>query len=138
MSPRGILVDSSAWIGFLRQDPMPATVYLESAVSNGAPLMITGVIVAELLRGCATDADAARLGETLRAWPTVEPQFPTTYEHAARLYRGARRQGLTIRSTIDCLLAALALENDLAVLHQDRDFTVLAQVSDLVCLTESK
>jgi predicted nucleic acid-binding protein len=50
---------------------------------------------------------------------------------AIALYRLARRRGLTVRSSVDCLIAACALRHDLEVLHRDRDFSALAQISDL-------
>jgi len=53
------------------------------------------------------------------------------FEEAAQLYRLARRQGITVRSSVDCLIAATALRHDLAVLHHDRDFPLLARVSPL-------
>jgi len=53
------------------------------------------------------------------------------FEEAAQLYRLARRQGVTIRSSVDCLIAATAIRHDLVVLHSDRDFPLLARVSAL-------
>lgn len=128
-------MDSSAWIGLLRNEQTPVTQYLERAIHVDAPLVVAGVAVTELLRGCSSEPEADKLRSALLAWPHVEPTFPTTYEAAAGLYRAARRQGLTVRSTIDCLLAAMALENGLTILHSDRDFDALARISNLQLVT---
>jgi len=68
----------------------------------------------------------------MHAFPIVEsPLQGVVFEHAIDLYRQARRQGLTIRSGVDCLIAACALRHELPVLHRDRDFSVLAAISPL-------
>jgi len=131
VSAAGVLVDTSAWIELLRDTKSSAARELERLITDNAPIFTTGVVVAELLRGCDTERDAAGLAESLHEWPALEPRYPQTYEHAARLARDARRAGKAVRSTIDCLLAALAIENKLAVLHHDRDFERLSQMSKL-------
>jgi predicted nucleic acid-binding protein len=67
------------------------------------------------------------------ALPTVEsPLGAGVFEDAIGLYRAARRQGLTMRSSVDCLIAACALRNGLLILHRDRDYPLLAKVSGLL------
>ena len=64
--------------------------------------------------------------------PCVESPLPNdVYLQAVELYRSARRGGLTVRSSVDCLIAACAIRHDLEVLHRDRDFATLAEVSAL-------
>jgi hypothetical protein len=66
------------------------------------------------------------------ALPLVEsPLEASVFSEAVDLYRSARRNGLTIRSSVDCLIAACAIRHDLEVLHRDRDYTAIAQVSAL-------
>ena len=79
------------------------------------------------------DEDAFRTAEeAMRALPIVEsPLGEEVVLHAVDLYRTARRQGLTVRSSVDCLIAACALRHDLEVLHRDRDFAALARISRL-------
>lgn len=70
--------------------------------------------------------------EAMFALPIVEsPLNREIFEEAAQLYRTARRSGITVRSGVDCLIAACAIRHGLPVLHHDRDFTLLAQVSSL-------
>ncbi|MEI6362366.1 MAG: PIN domain-containing protein [Actinomycetes bacterium] len=57
---------------------------------------------------------------------------PVHYEHAAGLYRHARWSGVTVRRLVDCLIAAVAIDHDVPVLHADRDFDALSRVSPLV------
>ena len=66
------------------------------------------------------------------ALPIVEAPLPADVVlEAVALYRSARRRGLTVRSSVDCLIAACALRHDLEILHRDRDFGALARVSGL-------
>ncbi|HZF12811.1 MAG TPA: PIN domain-containing protein [Thermoanaerobaculia bacterium] len=70
-----------------------------------------------------------------RGLPQTEPPASAggseVFEEAAQLYRVARRNGLTIRSSVDCLIAACALRHGLTVLHHDRDFPMLARICPL-------
>jgi predicted nucleic acid-binding protein len=89
-------------------------------------------VVQEVLQGFR-DENAFRIArESMRALPIVEsPLGLDVFEEAADLYRRARRAGLTIRSSVDCLIAACAIRHDLEVVHQDRDFEALASISSL-------
>jgi hypothetical protein len=61
----------------------------------------------------------------------LRPRGLETFETAANLYRTARRRGLTVRRSVDCLIAAICLESGAEIYHNDRDFDALASVSDL-------
>ena len=89
-------------------------------------------VVQEVLQGFR-DENAFRIArDSMRALPMVEaPLDLSVFEEAATLYRSGRRAGLTVRSSIDCLIAACAIRHDLEVWHRDRDFDALAQVSSL-------
>jgi predicted nucleic acid-binding protein len=89
-------------------------------------------VIQELLQGFG-DERAYRLArEAMLALPAVEsPLRIDLVEEAVGLYRTARKRGLTVRSSVDCLIAACALRHDLEVLHRDRDFTAIASVSQL-------
>jgi predicted nucleic acid-binding protein len=89
-------------------------------------------IIQEVLQGFR-DPRAFRIArEAMLAFPVVEsPMTQQVFEQAIELYRSARRGGFTIRSGVDCLIAACALRNELIVLHHDRDFELLTRVSAL-------
>jgi hypothetical protein len=125
-----ILIDTSAWIEFLRATGSP-TDRRVVAVAGADRYAITDPIAAELLAGAA-DAEQARrvraVIDTGRFFP-VRPLFD--YEVAADLYRECRRSGATPRSLADCLIAAVAIGNDLEVLAVDRDLEIMARHSPL-------
>jgi hypothetical protein len=89
-------------------------------------------VVQEVLQGFR-DENAFRIArDSMRALPIVEsPLGLDVFEESVDLYRRARRAGLTIRSSVDCLIAACAIRHDLEVVHQDRDFAALASISSL-------
>lgn len=122
------LVDTSVWIEtFRRSRPLD----LESVVSFDDVVTCLPV-VQEVLQGFRDEALYRQAREAMLALPIVEsPLDDTVVLEAVALFRTARRQGLTIRSGADCLIAACALRHDLEVLHRDRDFTAIARVSAL-------
>jgi hypothetical protein len=89
-------------------------------------------VIQEVLQGFR-DEPAFRIArEAMFSFPIVEsPLRADVFSEAAQLYRSARRQGYTIRSGVDCLIAACALRNGLTVLHKDRDYGFLARISSL-------
>jgi len=89
-------------------------------------------VVQEVLQGFRDEKAFQIAREAILSFPIVEtPMTESLFLEAVALYRTARRQGLTIRSSADCLIAVCALRNDLVVLHKDRDFTALSEVSAL-------
>lgn len=89
-------------------------------------------VLQEVLQGFRDEGSFRIAREAMLALPLVEsPLRRPVFEEAVALYRSARRAGLTIRSGIDCLIAACAIRNGLTVLHHDRDFGLLERVSPL-------
>jgi len=123
-----VLVDTSVWIEVFRR---PSRVDLESLVDFDE-IVTCLPIVQEVLQGFTSD-DAFRKGrDAMLALPIVEsPLRETVFTDALDLYRRARRAGVTIRSGVDCLIAACAIRHDLEVLHHDRDYLALSRVSEL-------
>ena len=90
-------------------------------------------VIQEVLQGIRLESAYRAIRSALISLPIVEsPMGLEVVEEAVGLYRTARVQGLTIRSSVDCLIASCALRNDLTVLHNDRDFTALSRVSRLL------
>ena len=123
-----ILVDTSVWIQVFRARrplDLEATVDLDDVVTC-LP------IVQEILQGFREENAYRRARDAMLSFPIVEsPLGSDVFLDAVGLYRAARRGGRTIRSSVDCLIAACAIRHDLEVLHRDRDFAVLSQISAL-------
>jgi len=122
------LIDSSAWIEFLRATESPVCVAVEDLLHEGA--MVTDPVVMEILAGARDDGHLHQLRVVLSRAATV-PVAPIDFESAAGLHRACRAKGETVRKMIDCLIAAIALRAGLPVLHADRDFDRLARHTDL-------
>ena len=123
-----ILVDSSAWIEFLRDTG--SAVCEEVDLLLGGDIATCDAIRMEVLAGARDDAHLRQL-RGLLARATVLPTEGADYEAAALLYRVCRRQGETVRKLIDCLIAAVAIRADVAIVHADADFDALARHTDL-------
>jgi predicted nucleic acid-binding protein len=128
-----ILADSSAWIAFLRGTDTPAAARVRDLVGTGA-LASTEVVIMEVLAG----ARAERLADTRRILiqnEIIPMSALEDHEAAADIYRTCRRGGGTVRSLNDCLIAAIAIRSGVPVLHDDRDFEVIARHSPLDTVT---
>jgi len=124
-----VIVDTSAWVEFLRGTGSHADHLVGQGLRDGRPIAVAGVIVEEVLQGCRTETQVRDVHRLLTGCRSVEPVYPETYVHAALLYRRCRRAGRTVRGTIDCLIGALALEHGLPLLTLDRDFDALGAVA---------
>jgi len=123
-----ILVDTSVWIQvFRKREPLEITTELSlEDVVTCLP------VVQEVLQGFREERAYRIAREAMNSFPIVDSPLPAaTVEEAVNLFRAARKNGLTVRSSVDCLIAASAIRNGLTVLHVDRDFDFLARVSNL-------
>jgi predicted nucleic acid-binding protein len=124
-----ILVDSSAWIEFLRDTGSPACTRVDELL--GDEIATCHPVRMEVLAGARDERHLERLRRLL-ARASVLPTAPADYEDAAALYRTCRRRGDTVRKLVDCLIAAHAIRADVPLLHADADFDVLARHTDLL------
>jgi predicted nucleic acid-binding protein len=123
-----VLVDTSVWIEVFRKS---SAVALETLVEFDE-IVTCPPVIQEVLQGFDSEPAFLRARESMLAMPIVEsPVGVDVYAEAVDLYRAARRLGLTVRSSVDCLIAACALRHQLEVLHCDRDFDALARISAL-------
>lgn len=123
-----VLVDTSVWIESFRQR---SRLRIDEIVDFDDVVTCLPV-VQEVLQGFRDERAYQIARESMLALPIVEsPLRLAVFEEAAALYRSARRAGVTVRSGVDCLIAACAIRHGLTVLHHDRDFDLLAKVASL-------
>lgn len=126
-----LLVDTSAWVEFLRATSSPYHLWLRDAIERDEPLGWTDPVLFELMAGAGSPERANQLRSLLLRGPMLPVMGLGDWEDAALLYRRARSRGATVRSTNDCLIATIALRTATPLLARDRDFEALATVSDL-------
>lgn len=121
------LVDTSAWIEVFRKGGRDVREFVEPDE------MLTCLpVVQEVLQGFREERAYRIARDAMLSLPMLEsPLSEAVFLEAAGLYRAARRAGLTVRSSADCLIAACAIRHNVAVLHKDRDYEMLARVSSL-------
>ncbi len=125
-----ILADTSAWIEYLRKTGSDVNVRLRESLRGGA-IATTDVVLMEVLAGARSDSHRQELRRLLGACELLATEGPVDYERAAELHRACRRGGETIRTLLDCLLAAVAIRHDLPLLHADADFDAIARHAPL-------
>lgn len=124
-----LLVDTSVWIDFLAARPTRAVDYFREQLDARQSFALTELIYLEVLQGIRELATVRKVATFLRAQTVLYPRHGLrTYEAAADLYRRCRLAGITVRSTIDCLIAQLAIEHGATLLHNDRDYERIAKV----------
>ncbi len=120
-----VLVDTSIWIAILRGEIKVDRMSYRSFVTCGP-------VVQEVLQGFDEDPVSLRYADLFLKLPRLTDPLPSElFVAAADIYRQGRRRGLTIRSTMDCLIAAIALDNGVTLWHRDRDFDNIAQFTNL-------
>ena len=126
-----MIVDTSAWIEYLRRTESPVNLHLGQAVRSGSVIATPAPAVMELLAGCRSESEELDLLRLLGRFEILIPDSLAQFRSAAGIYRTCRRAGCTIRSTVDCLVAAAALHTRRPLLAQDRDFGVIARHTEL-------
>jgi predicted nucleic acid-binding protein len=120
-----ILVDTSIWIDFLEGKGTPQHLELCRLIEDDADICLTGIVVTEILQGIKDNAQNREIASYLLEFPIINPQDISSYIQASEIYRTCARNGKTVRKTIDCLIAAIAIENGLVLFHNDRDFDII-------------
>ena len=127
-----IIVDTSVLVGFLRGVDSPAVRYLAALDAEILPYRVPELVAQELLQGARDEREWEALVGWLDTQLGVAPaDARLAHRAAARIYFDARRRGVTVRSTVDCFLAAIAIEHDAVLLHDDADFERMTAVCSL-------
>ena len=125
-----VLVDTTVWIDFFYGKSESHVRILEEHIKNDKNICVCGVILTEVLQGIRHNTDYLRTKDYFDAL-TFLPMRKATFLLSAELYRSLRKIGVTIRKPVDCMIASVAIEYDLPLLHNDRDFSLIARHSKL-------
>ena len=127
-----ILVDSSAWVEYLRSTGTHEHERVRELLRDGAEIATTDVVVMEVLAGARSDAEWSVLRHLLHGRAALlAVEGPADYVDAAGLYRRCRAGGETVRRLADCLIAVVAMRAGAEILHRDRDFDAIARHAPL-------
>ncbi len=126
-----VVIDSSVWIDFFVGKPTWQALNLRERLRRGEPIGLTDIVLTELLEGARDDGELTRLMRYLDPFEVACLQSLDDFRLAAALHRTGRKAGIPIRATTDCLIAAVCIRDQLPLLHDDRNFDHIAEVSDL-------
>lgn len=122
-----ITVDSSVWIDYLKGTQTSQTKQLDAMLGDSSlDFVMLDVVLMEVLRGIRSDYEYKNTQVALTALPILQAGSEEIATIAAQIYRKLRRDGQTVRSSIDLLVASWCLHSDADLLHNDRDFAVIA------------
>ena len=127
-----IAVDSGVWIDYLKGVQNPEADRLDAIIAGKEALVVVGdLVLCEVLKGVATEAEAARVEREMRRFRVEAMSTPDLAVKAAANYRALRGRGHTVRKTVDLLIGTFCIERGLALLHRDRDFEPMARLLGL-------
>jgi predicted nucleic acid-binding protein len=127
-----IAVDTSVWIDLFRENGTPQAKFLERSLNlEDEDFALTDLVLTELLQGLNTERDVLRMERRIADFTVLRLEDLADFRAAAAMYRAARQEGITIRRTTDCLIAAVCVREGVALLHSDVDFDRLATVTPL-------
>jgi len=116
-----IFIDSTIWVDYFNGQITPQTDYLDSILIS-VPVLVGDLILAEVLQGFRQDSDFENARRALGKFEVVNMVTPDLAIQSARNYRTLRKKGITVRKTIDSLIATYCIENNHELLHNDTDF----------------
>jgi predicted nucleic acid-binding protein len=131
-----MVVDTSVWIDYFNGFASAEADRLAKAIADDETIALPGLVWTEILLGLKSDLEADKISNLLDAFGYVTEPTRSDYIEAARIYRICRSKGLTIRSTLDCLIAQLCLRDHLPFLCKDRDFQNISQLFPLQIVSD--
>jgi predicted nucleic acid-binding protein len=126
-----IVVDTSVWVDVLSDNETSRAMRCVELIKDGAPVALTDVVLTEILQGLRNDREASLVERHLRRFPILRLESLDDFVLASNLYRRARQAGITIRKTLDCLIAAPCIRVGAPLLHDDADFDRLSTCTPL-------
>ena len=129
-----VLVDTTVWIDFFSANPYQHVKTLENLIIKREDICLCGIILTEILQGIREDSEFNRTQDLLGNLVFLPMQY-YVFLRSAEIYRNLRRKGITRRKPVDCMIAAVAIENDIPLLHNDKDFIPIEKHFGLKRLT---
>lgn len=126
-----ILVDTSVWIDFFDRSDSVYAKELKGLIEKDEEICLLDLNLTEILQGIRDEELFRQAKEYLTQFPIIRTAGLETHIHAANIYRLCRKQGKTITKTIDAIIAASAIENNLVLFHRDKDFDLIAGCTEL-------
>lgn len=126
------IFDTSVWIDFFKNSSSREAILLEQYVKfSSESVLLTPTIIQEILQGVRTEQEFSQKKKVLESYNILKPDWEKTSIDAAKLYFDLRKKGVTIRKSTDCLIAQIAIENDVLLVHIDSDFELISKNSSL-------
>ena len=127
-----VLVDTTVWIDFFAARSSGHVAALEGLITNREDICICGIVLTEVLQGIRKDTEFKKTRDLFNNLLFLPMPYPV-FLKAAEIYRGLRRKGITIQKSVDCMIASVALENDIQLLHNDKEFETIEKYYGLKC-----
>jgi hypothetical protein len=125
-----VLVDTTVWIDFFSAQPTSHVQCLENLINEREDLCVCGIILTEVLQGIRKDTEYRETIDLFRNLIFL-PMHYTVFLRAAEIYRKLRRKRITIRRSLDSIIASVAIEHNIPLLHNDKDFMQIEKHSNL-------
>jgi hypothetical protein len=116
-----ILVDTTVWIDFFAARTLPHVTILEDLIKHREDICTCGIILTEVLQGIRKDTEFRKTRDLFNTLIWLQMPY-NVFLRSAEIYRILRKKGITIRKPLDCMIASTAIENDVQLLHNDKDF----------------
>lgn len=123
-----LLLDTSIWIEFFNRPNEKTALWMNSLLGKSVPVCINAIIEMEVLQGVRDEEQYLSLKKYLRDFQYYPDLTKDYFDMATQIYRTCRKNGVTIRKSLDCIIAANCLIDGLEIAHHDRDFNHISSV----------
>lgn len=127
-----VLVDTSIWIDYFRGNKTTGVLALKKLLDDDAPILICPPVLQEILQGINSDPDYIEIKNILLNFDILQVDPVEAAIGAADLYRNLKKKGITIKRSYDCLIAYYAIYFNISLLHNNKDFNLIAEKSKLL------
>ena len=132
-----VLVDTTVWVDFFAARSLSHVATLEGLIKQREDICICGIVLTEVLQGIREDTEFRKTRDLFKSLIFL-PMTYTIFLQSAEIFRTLRRKGITIRKSMDCMIASVAIENHIPLLHNDRDFEPIEKYCNLTCISHEK